>query len=100
MRFRKERLHAYHPSIFTYLKYDIDYRYANFRSKGMLKTMIYKFKCPKCGTPYELNMRITEYQSNGHYCICGAELIRDVKDFCTVSQRKVDGFFGVSTEQN
>ena len=58
--------------------------------------MNYKFICPKCGKRIEISMPISEYTPDGHMCDCGAELKRDVNDFCTVSQRNVDGFFGVS----
>ena len=58
--------------------------------------MDYKFICPKCGKEKTITMRISEYKSNGHFCDCGEELKRDVKDFCTSSSRNVEGFFGVS----
>lgn len=58
--------------------------------------MRYKFICPDCGAEKEIVMPISEYTPNGHKCDCGAELKRDVKDFCLVSQRNVEGFFGVS----
>jgi len=59
--------------------------------------MIYKFICPKCGEKAEIVMPITQYTSEGHKCEkCGAELKRDVTDYCTSSPRNVPGFFGVS----
>ena len=61
--------------------------------------MTYKFVCHECGKRVELSIPINEYKSTGHYCECGAELKRDINDFCTVSKRDVDGFFGVSTEK-
>lgn len=58
--------------------------------------MDYKFICSQCGKKVSISMPISEYQPNGHYCECGSELKRDVKDFCIASQRNVEGFFGVS----
>ena len=60
--------------------------------------MIYKFVCPNCGKETTIRMPASQYDPNGHMCECGAELKRDIKDYCTISQRNVDGFFGVSTE--
>lgn len=60
--------------------------------------MQYKFLCPSCGKQVIVSMQISSYTAAGHYCECGAELVRDVKDFCTVSQRNVDGFYGVEKE--
>lgn len=58
--------------------------------------MDYKFICPNCGKEKVVTMPISEYKADGHYCDCGTELKRDVKDFCTSSPRNIDGFFGVS----
>ena len=59
--------------------------------------MTYKFICPKCKKKHEITMTISEYTPKGHKCDgCGTELERDVNDFCTASQRNVEGFFGVS----
>lgn len=44
--------------------------------------MIYKFICPSCGCEKEIEMPMSEYKSDGHMCECGAEMIRDPKDFC------------------
>lgn len=60
--------------------------------------MIYIFVCPSCGKRHEVQMLVSEYHANGHYCDCGTELKRDIKDFCTISQRNVEGFYGVETE--
>lgn len=62
--------------------------------------MIYKFVCPVCNKKYDIQMPISEYKPNGHFCECGAELNRDIKDFCTISQRNVEGFFGVEKERH
>lgn len=61
--------------------------------------MYYKFICPKCSKKVEISMPISEYTSNGHYCECGEELIRDIDDFCTTSKRNIEGFFGVSKKE-
>lgn len=58
--------------------------------------MTYKFICPKCGKSVEIQMSASEYVSEGHICDCGAELKRDIKDFCSNSKRNIEGFFGVS----
>ena len=55
--------------------------------------MIYHFICPKCGSKYELQIRISEYKSTGHFCECGEELVRDPKDFCTSYSAKFSGFY-------
>lgn len=55
--------------------------------------MTYRFICPKCGRETELRMRIEEYQPDGHICECGAELVRDPKDFCTNYSVSCGGFY-------
>ena len=40
-------------------------------------------------------MKISEYTSKGHYCECGNELVRDIKDICaTFDTSKITGFCG------
>ena len=59
--------------------------------------MNYKFKCPECKTVKEIEMKISEYTSKGHYCECGNELVRDISDICaTFDTSKISGFFGKS----
>ncbi len=61
--------------------------------------MNYQFVCPECGNRETIAMPIAEYKADGHFCDkCGSELRRDIKDFCTISQRNVTGFFGVEKE--
>lgn len=60
--------------------------------------MFYKFICPKCGEHVELQIPISQYKSDGHFCKCGTELQRDPSDFCTNSKRNIDGFFGTSSK--
>ena len=60
--------------------------------------MNYIFVCPSCGKKSTISMPISEYTAAGHYCECGAEMVRDIKDFCTISPRNVEGFYGVETE--
>jgi len=55
--------------------------------------MIYRFLCPKCGAVKEISIRISEYRADGHFCECGAEMIRDPKDFCTSYSASFDGFY-------
>ena len=38
-------------------------------------------------------MRISEYTASGHFCQCGAELVRNPKDSCTSYAAKFDGFY-------
>lgn len=38
-------------------------------------------------------MKIETYKSTGHLCSCGAEMIRDPKDFCRSYDVKCDGFY-------
>lgn len=58
--------------------------------------MTYMFICPECGKSVEIQMSASEYVSDGHICDCGAELKRDIDDFCSNSKRNIEGFFGVS----
>ncbi len=55
--------------------------------------MIYRFFCPVCGQKIEISMPLIEYRANGHRCSCGAELVRDPKDFCTNYEVGCDGFY-------
>lgn len=50
--------------------------------------MEYKFICPECNKQVVVSMPITEYKPNGHYCDCGVELKRDVKDFLHVKSEE------------
>lgn len=61
--------------------------------------MKYKFICPKCGNEKTIEMRISEYKSDGHMCECGAELKRDPKSFCRSYQVNCDGFYA-KTQSN
>jgi predicted nucleic acid-binding Zn ribbon protein len=57
--------------------------------------MDYKFICPKCGKQKEIQMKISEYTNKGHYCECGEELKRCVKDLgTTFDTSKISGFCG------
>ena len=57
--------------------------------------MNYKFICPECKTAKEIEMKISEYTSKGHYCECGNELVRDISDICaTFDTSKITGFCG------
>lgn len=59
--------------------------------------MQYKFKCPKCGKVYNIDMPISKYTSTGHICedkSCKTELIRDISDFAGGAIWKCDGAFG------
>lgn len=59
--------------------------------------MNYKFKCPKCETTKEIEMKMSEYTDKGHYCDCGSELIKDITDICTsFDTSNISGFFGKS----
>ena len=54
--------------------------------------MNYKFKCPECKTVKEIEMKISEYTSKGHYCECGNELVSDI--CATFDTSKITGFCG------
>lgn len=59
--------------------------------------MIYRFKCPKCGQKYELNIPISQYSSTGHFCTnndCSTELQRDYTDIAGASIWKTSGAYG------
>lgn len=57
--------------------------------------MIYKFICPKCNKEKEVEMRISEYTNKGHYCECGEELVRDIRDIgTTFDTSHISGFCG------
>ena len=49
--------------------------------------MFYPFECPKCGQMETIEMRISEYKSDGHYCSkCNTEMKRDPKSLvCAMS---------------
>lgn len=58
--------------------------------------MRYKFKCPKCNKEHEINMPISQYTSEGHFCEeCQTELVRDVSDYAGDAVWKCDGACGV-----
>lgn len=58
--------------------------------------MIYKFKCtnPECQKEYDVEMKLSEYTSEGHTCPdCGEPLKRCVSDFGVNSQWKCGGAY-------
>ena len=57
--------------------------------------MYYPFICPKCGQKETIEMRITEYSSEGHICSkCSAEMVRDPKSLvCGMSIDKTGDFY-------
>ena len=45
--------------------------------------MFYPFICPKCGHNEKIEMRITEYTSEGHHCPkCTTEMKREPQSLC------------------
>lgn len=58
--------------------------------------MTYKFICPECKTEHSVDMKISEYTSEGHNCEkCGHELERSVTDFAGGAIWKCPGAYGV-----
>lgn len=57
--------------------------------------MFYDFICPKCNNEETIEMRITEYRPDGHFCSnCKAEMKRDPKDMvCGMSIDKTGDFY-------
>lgn len=56
--------------------------------------MRYGFECPNCEHKEELEMRITEYTSEGHMCPeCNTEMKRDVSTMGCMSIDKTGGFY-------
>lgn len=62
--------------------------------------MTYPFVCPECGKKKEIQMLMSQYTSKGHFCECGAEMIRDPSSFSCNFVVKCDGFFGKSKPNN
>lgn len=56
--------------------------------------MNYPFECPKCGLKREIPMSMKEYRSDGHYCECGTEMVREVKSLiCGMSIDRTGSFY-------
>lgn len=55
--------------------------------------MEYKFVCPQCGKEHMIQMKMSEYKSEGHICECGAELKRDPNSFCKNFSVNCSGFY-------
>lgn len=56
--------------------------------------MNYPFVCPNCGTNKNIEMSMKEYHSDGHFCECGTEMVREVKSLiCGASINKCGGFY-------
>ena len=56
--------------------------------------MNYPFVCPKCGKNKNVEMSMKEYHSDGHFCECGEEMVREVKSLvCACSINKCGGFY-------
>lgn len=56
--------------------------------------MNYPFECPKCGLKKIISMPMSEYESSGHYCDCGEEMVREVKSLiCGCSIDRTGDFF-------
>lgn len=46
--------------------------------------MIYTFICKSCNLEEKIEMRMSEYKSEGHKCSkCGKELMRSMSDYTT-----------------
>lgn len=56
--------------------------------------MKYPFIC-ECGNKEEINMPITEYKSDGHYCsICGKEMTREIESLvCACAIDTTNSFY-------
>ena len=58
------------------------------------KNMNYPFVCPRCGLTKEIEMSMKDYHSDGHYCECGEEMVREVKSLvCMGSVDLTNSFF-------
>lgn len=56
--------------------------------------MNYPFECPKCGLKRKISMPMSQYTSEGHYCECGTEMVREVKSLiCGMSIDKTNSFY-------
>lgn len=55
---------------------------------------MYKFICPECNKEKEINMKISEYKSDGHICECGGQLKRSMKDTAKDYVVHTTGFYG------
>lgn len=55
--------------------------------------MNYPFKCPKCGLTKDIEMSMKDYHSDGHFCKCGTEMIREVESLVCRSIDKTGDFY-------
>lgn len=56
--------------------------------------MHYPFECPNCGKSKLIDMPMKDYHSDGHYCECGTEMVREVKSLvCGCSLDKTGDFY-------
>ena len=57
--------------------------------------MNYPFRCPKCNHEKNIEMKMSEYTSSGHYCpICNEEMQREISSMkCGAFIDKTNTFY-------
>lgn len=57
--------------------------------------MHYDFECPNCGLKVDIEMKISEYHSDNHFCPeCNTELQRDPSSLvCSASIDRTNSFY-------
>ena len=62
--------------------------------------MTYKFTCESCGSEENIEMKMSEYTSEGHTCSkCGGELKRSMSSYTTASAIwKCSGAYGINRD--
>ncbi len=60
--------------------------------------MLYPFHCPKCGHKENINMKMTEYESDGHSCPeCNTEMTRAIESM-VCGYKDTIGFYGKTSK--
>ena len=57
--------------------------------------MTYKFTCESCSSSKDIDMKPSEYKSEGHVCDeCGGKLVRDISSYCFSNKWNCSGAYG------
>lgn len=61
--------------------------------------MNYPFRCPKCNHEEIIEMKMSQYSANGHYCpICNEEMQREISSMTFgMMQDKTNTFYRTTT---
>lgn len=60
--------------------------------------MLYPFYCPKCGHKENVEMKMTEYKSDGHLCSeCETEMNRTIESM-VCGYKDAVGFYGKTSK--